>query len=94
MVKLAYTLTFAISNKGKSGKAMLVCRHAISIGRKANKQALSLSILGFEVAHHYYFFNFAFDFSSTRPQNLGTANGATEIGMGYRKHIRKKLPKN
>ncbi|GAB4125017.1 MAG: hypothetical protein OHK0045_08240 [Raineya sp.] len=50
-------------------------------------------VVGFEVAHQNYFFNFAFDFSSTRPQNLGTANGAAEIGLGYRKHLGKKSPK-
>jgi type IX secretion system PorP/SprF family membrane protein len=47
-------------------------------------------IAGIEVAHQHYFFNIAFDFSSTRPQNLGTANGAAEIGLGYRKFLSKK----
>lgn len=50
-------------------------------------------IVGFEIAHQNYFFNFAFDFSSTRPQNLGTANGAAEIGIGYRKYLAKKSSK-
>jgi type IX secretion system PorP/SprF family membrane protein len=50
-------------------------------------------IAGIEVAHQNYFFNFAFDFSSTRPQNLGTANGAAEIGLGYRKYLTKKPAK-
>lgn len=50
-------------------------------------------IVGFEIAHQHYFFNFAFDFSSTRPQNLGTANGSAEIGLGYRKYLGKKPSK-
>jgi type IX secretion system PorP/SprF family membrane protein len=47
-------------------------------------------IAGIELYHKDYFFNFSYDFSSTRPQNLGTSNGAAEIGVGYRKYIGKK----
>lgn len=50
-------------------------------------------IAGIEIAHQNYFFNIAFDFSSTRPQNLGTANGAVEVGLGYRKFLGKKATK-
>jgi len=47
-------------------------------------------VAGVELYHKDYFFNFSYDFSSTRPQNLGTANGSAEIGIGYRKYIGKK----
>jgi type IX secretion system PorP/SprF family membrane protein len=51
-------------------------------------------VAGIELYHKDYFFNFSYDFSSTRPQNLGTSNGSAEIGIGYRKYISKKRKKD